>query len=101
MKEINVLELKNLIDTRKDLSVIDVREPFEVQQGKISCAINIPLGELTGRLSELDRNKEHVIVCQSGSRSYYATQFLEQIGFKVMNLYGGMNHWEQLKVKGY
>jgi rhodanese-related sulfurtransferase len=51
--------------------------------------INIPLNELRGRLNELDKNSQYVLVCQSGQRAYYAYRILKQNGFDhISNLSG-------------
>jgi rhodanese-related sulfurtransferase len=53
-------------------------------------AVNIPLGELRGRLDELPKDKEINILCRSAQRAYYATRILLQNGFKAKNISGGM-----------
>ncbi|MBU8908705.1 rhodanese-like domain-containing protein [Desertibacillus haloalkaliphilus] len=74
-------------------SIIDVREPDEVAAGKIPGSINIPLGLLEFRLHELDKTKEYILVCRSGSRSAMATKFLESRGYHATNMVGGMIEW--------
>ncbi|MBM7573272.1 rhodanese-like domain-containing protein [Aquibacillus albus] len=94
MKEISTIELQNLVEENKDLNIIDVREVDEVAQGKITGALNIPLGLLEFRMHELDKSKEYIMVCRSGGRSGRAAQFLESQGFNVINMTGGMLAWE-------
>ena len=53
-------------------------------------AINIPMGQLRGRLDELPRDREILIICRSGQRAHYATRILLQNGFQARNLSGGM-----------
>jgi rhodanese-related sulfurtransferase len=53
-------------------------------------ALNIPLGQLRQRLSELPRDREIHVICRSGQRAYYATRILLQHGFKAKNISGGM-----------
>ena len=69
--------------------LLDVRTPSEVQNGTIPGAVNIPLDELRGRLSELPRDKEIVSFCQVGLRGYLAGRILMQNGFQCRNLSGG------------
>jgi rhodanese-related sulfurtransferase len=70
---------------------IDVREPGEVAEGTIPGTVNIPLGQIPGRLHELDRQRRVVLLCRSGNRSGQAAQFLTGHGFTdVVNLTGGM-----------
>ncbi|MRH43439.1 rhodanese-like domain-containing protein [Aquibacillus halophilus] len=94
MKKITSTELKELFNTEKIVNVIDVREVDEVATGKIPGSIHIPLGLLEFRMHELHKSKENVMVCRSGGRSGRASQFLENQGFKVINMTGGMLAWE-------
>ena len=88
-----VEELKQQLDARKDLFILDVREPHEYQ----ICNLNghlIPLGDLPKRIHELDSSREIVAHCRSGVRSGKAVTFLRQAGFKkVHNLTGGILAW--------
>ena len=76
------------------VQVIDVREAAEHQAGAIPGAVNIPLGQLRGRLGELDRSREFVVSCQVGLRGYLAERILKQNGFRVRNLSGGYLTWK-------
>lgn len=74
--------------------LLDVREPHELQISALTGAINIPLGALASRLSELDSAREMVIFCKGGTRSARALELLLSAGFKrVKNLRGGINSW--------
>jgi len=74
--------------------LLDVREPHELQISSLPGAINIPLGLLAARLSELDSAREMVVFCKSGTRSSRALELLVSAGFKrVKNLKGGINAW--------
>jgi sulfur-carrier protein adenylyltransferase/sulfurtransferase len=88
-----VEELKQQLDSKKDLFILDVREPHEYQ----ICNLNgylIPLGDLPKRVHELDSSREIVAHCRSGVRSGKAVTFLRQAGFKkVHNLTGGILAW--------
>jgi molybdopterin/thiamine biosynthesis adenylyltransferase/rhodanese-related sulfurtransferase len=91
--DITAKELAERVKTNH-LKLLDVREPHELEISKISSAINIPLGQLAGRLSELDSADDMVILCKSGSRSMRALELLSSAGFKkVKNLKGGINAW--------
>jgi adenylyltransferase/sulfurtransferase len=91
--EISVEELKQRLDAKDDLFILDVREPHEYK----ICNLNghlIPLNDLPKRMSELDSDKEMVVHCRSGARSAKAVAFLQQAGFtKVKNLAGGVLAW--------
>lgn len=74
--------------------LLDVREPHELEISALPNAVNIPLGQLAGRLSELDSAEEMVIFCKAGTRSARALELLVSAGFrKVKNLKGGINAW--------
>jgi molybdopterin/thiamine biosynthesis adenylyltransferase/rhodanese-related sulfurtransferase len=91
--DITAKELAERVKTNH-LKLLDVREPHELEISKISSAVNIPLGQLAGRLSELDSADDMVILCKSGSRSMRALELLSSAGFKkVKNLKGGINAW--------
>ena len=78
------------------VQVLDVREPdeFTGPLGRIRGARLIPLGELSGRTSEIPKDKPIVAVCRAGGRSAQATLILQEAGFdKVANLSGGMLRW--------
>lgn len=77
-----------------NLKLLDVREPHELEISAIPNAVNIPLGTLAARLSELDTADELVIFCKAGTRSARALELLVTAGFKkVKNLKGGINAW--------
>ncbi len=74
--------------------LLDVREPHELQISALPGALNIPLGALAARLSELDSAREMVVLCKAGTRSARALELLVSAGFKrVKNLKGGINAW--------
>ncbi|MBY5427635.1 CoA-disulfide reductase, partial [Rhizobium leguminosarum] len=70
--------------------LLDVREPMELAVENVPGAVNIPLGQLRGRLGELPRDRDIHVVCRSGQRAYYATRLLLQHDFRAHNLSGGM-----------
>lgn len=74
--------------------VLDVREPDEWDRGHIEGAKHIPLGELQERVGEIPVDQKVLCVCAVGGRSGMATQFLNQVGRKAINLDGGMHAWE-------
>jgi NADPH-dependent 2,4-dienoyl-CoA reductase/sulfur reductase-like enzyme/rhodanese-related sulfurtransferase len=70
--------------------LLDVRNPPELAVEQVPGAVNIPLPELRGRLSELPKDREILVICRSAQRAYYATRILLQNGFKARNISGGM-----------
>lgn len=78
-----------------DLQLVDVRNPGEVEAGKIGDAVNIPVGQLPDRLAELDPHKPTVVYCAGGYRSSMAASLLRRTGFvDVSDLLGGYNAWD-------
>ncbi len=74
--------------------LLDVREPHELEISALPGAVNIPLGTLAARLSELDSAQEMIVFCKTGTRSTRALELLASAGFrKVKNLKGGINAW--------
>ena len=94
---ISVTEATTLIN-REDGVVLDVREANEWSTGHIPNARHIALGQLPGRLSELDKfkGKPVVVCCASGNRSSSACGALRRAGFeRVYNLAGGIGAWSE------
>lgn len=82
-------DYRSVVDA--DTQFIDVREPDEVASGSLDGAVNIPLGQLSGRLGELDSSRRTVVLCRSGGRSAHAADVLSHAGFgDVVNLEGGI-----------
>lgn len=80
--------------------LVDVREKIEVAMGDIQGSINIPLGELRERLSELPKDKPIYVSCQVGVRGYLATRILAEHGFESLNLSGGYKTYATVYGKG-
>ena len=66
LKEITSKELLNKISK---VQLIDIREPYEHEEGHIEGSINIPMGDFLENLNKIDKNKQTVIYCNTGRRS--------------------------------
>ena len=87
-------ELKAQLEGGVDVIVLDVREPQERVINRIPGSKLIPLGELPGRLQELDSAKDIVAYCRVGIRSAQAVELLRAAGFgRAKNLKGGIIEW--------
>lgn len=74
--------------------VVDVREPWEYQQGHVPGALLMPLGQLAMRLDELNPETPVAVICATGNRSQSAAALLGQKGFKtIYNVVGGTLSW--------
>jgi NADPH-dependent 2,4-dienoyl-CoA reductase/sulfur reductase-like enzyme/rhodanese-related sulfurtransferase len=76
--------------------VLDVRETHEFYAGSIPGSINIPLGQLRARMSELPQSQEIWVSCGIGQRAYYACRILAQHGLHARNLSGGYSTYRVL-----
>ena len=92
--EITALELKALLDRGGETIVLDVRNPEEIAICRIAGSTVIPLPELAGRLSELERGASYIVHCKSGMRSAKAIGLMQAAGFgRLRNLTGGILAW--------
>ncbi|MDI2588472.1 rhodanese-like domain-containing protein [Psychrobacillus sp. NEAU-3TGS] len=94
MNVITTEQLLEKIDAGETVSVIDVRESEEVATGIIPGAKHIALGQIETSMDQLDKSVPHYIVCKAGGRSAMACEILEENGFTVTNVAGGMLDWE-------
>ena len=86
--------LKRMIDQKKTLVLLDVRDEWEYKTIHLDHALWIPLAELPRRIRELNPYIEIVVYCHRGMRSLDATYLLQQLGFKrVRSLVGGIDRW--------
>lgn len=76
--------------------LLDVRTKGEYQSGNIDCSINIPLNELTQKISELKKDQTIITCCASGVRSAAAKRILKSNGFGYVHNGGG---WSKLQNK--
>lgn len=75
-----------------EATIVDVREPYEFQAGKVEGSINIPLGQVPERINEFKTMKKPLVLCcASGNRSGQATSFLAQNGVEDVHNGGGWN----------
>ena len=82
--------IKSIIQ-EEGATVIDVRSSWEFADGHVEGALNIPLEEIPGRLSEIQSLKQPLVVyCRSGNRSGMAQGFLSQAGISEVYNGGGL-----------
>jgi len=90
--ELSPHEVKRRLD-RREVEVIDVRERYEWQTGRVPGARHIPLEHLAAAAGSIDRGRTLVFGCRVGARSGLATQAFRASGWEAYNLAGGLSAW--------
>lgn len=93
-KSVTTRQLKEMLDSGRKITLLDVREPQEWDITTLPNAKHIPLGDVVNRVNELDTADDIVVYCHHGMRSAKAINFLQKMGFeKLSNLAGGIDSW--------
>lgn len=91
-KEVTVSQAARLHE--EGAFLLDVREPSEWQEVHVPDSTLIPLGELAGRLNEVPKDSQVVVICRSGNRSAQGRDVLLKAGFEnVTSVAGGITDW--------
>jgi rhodanese-related sulfurtransferase len=94
--EIDSESLKARLDAAGNVLLLDIRTAAEVAQGAIPGARMLPMHLIPLRLGELPRDRDLVLYCRSGARSYQACTYLLEQGFqRAINLRGGIIAWDR------
>jgi len=92
--QITVHELATMREERPELVVVDVREPFEWDEGHIEGALHLPMGEAVRRIAELPADRPKAVLCAGGLRSSTVISALSRAGMSGWhNVSGGMTAW--------
>ena len=91
IQHIHPQELVQKLGT-EPLNIIDIREPFELKELPFDGARNIPMNILIMFHSEfLQQGETYYILCHHGQRSYTVTEYLQNNGYSVINILGGVD----------
>lgn len=91
---VTVAELDRRRATGEAITILDVREPWELDLARFPDALAIPLATLPTRVGEVPTDRPVVVVCHHGMRSYKAMSWLRQNGVaNAINLEGGIDAW--------
>jgi rhodanese-related sulfurtransferase len=83
-------------DRLDEIQLVDCREPYEWDAGRVSGAVHIPLNQLmAGAGGDLEPDKPVAVICRSGNRSELAAMMLQARGFDAYNVQGGMEAWAE------
>jgi rhodanese-related sulfurtransferase len=97
-KKLTPEELKDALEQKGKVFLLDVREPNELEEtGAVDGYVNIPLGQLEQRLKEIPKDKPIITMCMRGNRAGRAAAILEKAGYEVYGSCGIV----QYKEKGY
>ena len=93
--KITPVEAKKIMDTQKDIYILDVRDPDELDEGFVDNSINIPLDSLLQAAEKKlpDKTKPLLVYCRSGKRSKEAEKLLEELGYENIYDFGGILDW--------
>lgn len=80
---------------RGEIELVDVREQYEWDAGRIAGARHIELERLAGRAQEIPRDRPVVFQCRLGARSAMATQAFRAAGWDAYNMTGGLALWAE------
>lgn len=97
MEELNTItpeELQKKLEAGEKLELVDVREYDEVAQGMIPGAKHIPMNEIPEKLDYFKKDQEYIFICRSGRRSANVCFYMQDQGYKVCNMVGGMLEWK-------
>ncbi|MBI3185922.1 MAG: molybdopterin-synthase adenylyltransferase MoeB [Myxococcales bacterium] len=95
IREVSVDDVKRMIDQRRPVKLVDVREGEELSAGRLPGAISVPRGFLEMRIEEkVRRDEEVVLYCAGGARSALAAKTLKEMGYSnVASMAGGYSRW--------
>ncbi len=89
--EVEVDELK--LRLQHGATLLDVREPEEIEMARVPGGICIPLQSIPERLNEIPKGDTLYVICAVGGRSWTAAEFLRSHNIDAVNVAGGTNAW--------
>ena len=96
IQEIDVAELKRRMDADDDYVLYDIRSEAEVVQGILPGSEHLAMHLIPLKMQDFPKDKEVILYCRSGARSYHACAYLQQQGItNAVNLRGGIISWAQ------
>jgi rhodanese-related sulfurtransferase len=91
--DIDPAEVARWLADGREISLIDVREPYEREAGRIEPSRHIELTELSEQAPSIERDRPIVFYCRVGNRSSMAAQAFSAAGFDAHSLSGGLERW--------
>ncbi|MDM5156895.1 rhodanese-like domain-containing protein [Bacillus sp. DX1.1] len=94
IKTVTGQEVQERLEKGETLFLVDVREDEEVAQGKIPEAVHIKMSDIPNKVEFFDKENEYIFICRSGMRSENVCHYLNELGYKTVNMVGGMLQYE-------
>jgi rhodanese-related sulfurtransferase len=90
----HLTDVKGVHERLGQIQLVDCREPYEWEAGRVEGAIHLPLNALmAGNMGNLAQDRPVAVICRTGNRSELATMMLQARGFEAYNVQGGMEEW--------
>lgn len=100
VQRLEVIDARTLRDRAagsEALTIVDVRNAREWQEGHVDGAVNVPVQEIAARAGELRGRGRIATICESGLRSSLAASLLQQAGLDVVNVSDGTAAYRALE----
>jgi rhodanese-related sulfurtransferase len=91
--EVSPERVSEMLRTDPRVQLVDVREEYEWEAGRIAGAFHIELERLAARAGEIDRDRPVVFQCRLGARSAMAAQAFRAAGYDAYTMTGGLTRW--------
>lgn len=101
MKSVHINDIKSNLNS---INLIDIRESIELLSlPKLAQATHIPMSELLQAPEDfLNKEISYYLICRSGARTFRVTEYLEHLGYDVINVEGGMlEYYSTINVQNY
>ena len=91
---LKTITVKKLLNELSNIQLIDIREPYEVEEGYIQKSTNIPMGDILEKVDQLNKTKKVVIYCNTGRRSKPVVYMLKKLhNISAYDLEGGYKNY--------
>lgn len=99
-KQIPSISVKEIDDLIGKANIIDIREKYECSKGMLKSTKNIPMNTLMNEPDKyLNKDETYYLICYSGARSKRTCKQLDKLGYKTINVKGGMMSYSGNKIK--
>ncbi|UOY94355.1 rhodanese-like domain-containing protein [Ectobacillus sp. JY-23] len=87
-------EVQARLEQGETLHLVDVREDDEIAfYGKIPEATHIKMGDIPNKLDYFNKEDAYIFICKAGVRSEHVCMYMQEQGYKAINMIGGMSYY--------